>query len=139
MYANGRELMTFFCFFLFTKRRSCLPSPLTSFQPSQSPLMSLRAPGKTNAMNAADMLADISHDHAELTAVRRDIHAHPEMGLEEVRTAALVAAKLREWGIEVTEGVGVTAVVGVIRGTRPVGRSNRERAIGLRAWRGVSA
>ena len=84
-------------------------------------------------MNAADMLADIAQDHAELTAIRRDIHAHPEMGLEEVRTAALVAAKLRDWGVEVTEGVGITGVVGVIRGTRPIGPSNRERAIGLRA------
>ncbi len=81
----------------------------------------------------ADMLADIAQDHAELTAIRRDIHAHPELGLEEVRTAALVAAKLREWGVEVTEQVGVTGIVGVIRGTRPVGPSNRERAIGLRA------
>jgi len=81
----------------------------------------------------AEMLADITQDLAELTAIRRDIHAHPELGLEEVRTAALVAAKLREWGVEVTEGVGVTGVVGVIRGTRPVGASNRERAIGLRA------
>ena len=65
----------------------------------------------------AEMLADITQDLAELTAIRRDIHAHPELGLEEVRTAALVAAKLREWGVEVTEGVGVTGVVGVIRGT----------------------
>ena len=81
----------------------------------------------------ADLLADIAQDHAELTAIRQDIHAHPELGLEEVRTAALVAAKLREWGVEVTEGVGITGVVGVIRGTRPVGASNRERAIGLRA------
>ena len=66
--------------------------------------------------------------HPELTAIRRDIHAHPEMGLEEVRTAALVAAKLREWGIEVTEGVGKTGVVGTIRGQAP-----GQRAIGLRA------
>ncbi len=65
---------------------------------------------------------------AELTAIRRDIHAHPEMGMEEVRTAALVAAKLREWGIEVTEGVGKTGVVGTIRGKLP-----GQRAIGLRA------
>ncbi|WP_206933961.1 M20 aminoacylase family protein [Roseococcus thiosulfatophilus] len=62
----------------------------------------------------------------EFTAIRRDIHAHPELGLEEHRTAALVAAKLREWGIEVHEGVGQTGVVGVIRnGNGP--------AIGLRA------
>jgi hippurate hydrolase len=65
---------------------------------------------------------------AELTAIRRDIHAHPEMGLEEVRTAALVAAKLREWGVEVTEGVGKTGVVGTIKGRLP-----GQRAIGLRA------
>jgi hippurate hydrolase len=64
----------------------------------------------------------------ELVAIRRDIHAHPEMGLEEVRTAALVAAKLREWGVEVTEGVGRTGVVGTIRGRLP-----GQRAIGLRA------
>jgi amidohydrolase len=64
----------------------------------------------------------------ELTAIRRDIHAHPEMGMEEHRTAALVAAKLRDWGVEVTEGVGRLGVVGTIRGTLP-----GQRAIGLRA------
>lgn len=64
----------------------------------------------------------------ELIAIRRDIHAHPEMGMEEVRTSALVAARLREWGIEVTEGVGKLGVVGVVRGKRP-----GQRAIGLRA------
>ncbi len=66
--------------------------------------------------------------HPEFTAIRRDIHAHPELGLEEHRTAALVASKLREWGVEVSEGVGGTGVVGVIRGRRP-----GQRAIGLRA------
>ena len=68
----------------------------------------------------------------EMAAIRRDIHAHPEMGLEEVRTAALVAAKLREWGIPVTEGIGRTGVVGTIEGHRssPTGG---QRAIGLRA------
>ncbi|MDT8266166.1 M20/M25/M40 family metallo-hydrolase, partial [Roseomonas sp. DSM 102946] len=65
----------------------------------------------------------------ELIAIRRDIHAHPETRFEEHRTAALVATKLREWGIdEVTEGVGGTGVVGTLRGTRP-----GQRAIGLRA------
>jgi hippurate hydrolase len=70
----------------------------------------------------------LAHHHAEFTAIRRDIHANPELGLEEHRTAALVAAKLREWGVEVTENVGQTGVVGVIRGRRP-----GQRAIGLRA------
>jgi amidohydrolase len=66
--------------------------------------------------------------HAEFTAIRRDIHAHPELGLEEYRTARLVADKLREWGVEVTETIGKTGVVGVIRGNQP-----GQRAIGLRA------
>ena len=63
----------------------------------------------------------------ELVAIRRDIHAHPELGLEEVRTAALVAKKLTEWGIEVHTGVGVTGVVGVLR------NGNGQGAVGLRA------
>jgi hippurate hydrolase len=66
--------------------------------------------------------------HAELTAIRRDIHAHPEMGMEELRTAALVAGKLREWGVEVAAGVGKTGVVGTVKGTLA-----GQRAIGLRA------
>ncbi|MBB5693873.1 M20 aminoacylase family protein [Muricoccus pecuniae] len=64
----------------------------------------------------------------ELIAIRRDIHMHPETRFEEVRTAALVAGKLREWGLEVTERVGVTGVVGTLQGSRP-----GQRAIGLRA------
>ncbi|UFN46933.1 M20 family metallopeptidase [Roseomonas sp. OT10] len=75
-----------------------------------------------------DVVTRIREYHPELTAIRRDIHAHPELGLEERRTAALVAAKLREWGVEVADGVGVTGVVGTVRGTRP-----GQRAIGLRA------
>jgi amidohydrolase len=66
--------------------------------------------------------------HKELTEIRHDIHAHPEVGFDEHRTSALVAAKLRAWGVEVTEGVGRTGVVGTIRGNRPGVRS-----IGLRA------
>src|SRR3954469_16468820 len=45
---------------------------------------------------------------AELTAIRHDIHANPELGLEEFRTSELVARKLEEWGIEVHRGVGIT-------------------------------
>jgi amidohydrolase len=50
---------------------------------------------------------------------RRDIHAHPELGMQEFRTSALVADHLRSLGIEVTTGVGGTGVVGVLRGGRP--------------------
>jgi hippurate hydrolase len=63
----------------------------------------------------------------ELTAIRRDIHAHPELGFEEDRTSAIVAQKLKEFGCEVTTGIGKTGVVGTVR----VG--NNPRAIGLRA------
>ena len=65
--------------------------------------------------------------HAELTDIRRDIHAHPELGMEEFRTAEIVAQKLEEWGIEVHRGVGVTGVVGVLR------NGNGQASIGLRA------
>lgn len=74
------------------------------------------------------MLEEIMPHADELATIRRDIHAHPELGLEEVRTSDIVARKLREWGIEVVEGIGKTGVVGIIRGNRP-----GQRMIGLRA------
>jgi len=56
---------------------------------------------------------------AELVATRRDLHAHPELGFQEVRTGRLVADRLRELGYSVTEGIATTGVVGVIEGARP--------------------
>jgi amidohydrolase len=50
---------------------------------------------------------------------RRDIHEHPELGYEETRTAALVAAHLRALGMEVRTGVGRTGVIGILKGGRP--------------------
>ncbi len=67
---------------------------------------------------------------AGIAAVRRDIHAHPELCFEEVRTADVVAAKLTEWGIPVHRGMGTTGVVGIVHG-RDGGACGR--AIGLRA------
>ncbi len=67
--------------------------------------------------------------HAELTAIRHDIHAHPELGFTEQRTSDLVAAKLEGWGIEVHRGLAKTGLVGVIPGRK----STSGRAIGLRA------
>ena len=63
----------------------------------------------------------------EMTAIRRDFHIHPELGLEEHRTAGIVAQKLESWGIEVHRGVGVTGVVGVIR------KGSGGKRVGLRA------
>ncbi len=65
--------------------------------------------------------------HDDLTAFRQDLHAHPELGLEEHRTADKVAAELEALGIEVHRGVGKTGVVGVLRSGNGQGR------IGLRA------
>jgi hippurate hydrolase len=62
-----------------------------------------------------------------LVAVRRDIHAHPELGLETHRTAEIVANLLQSWGIEVHRMVDGAGVVGVLR------NGNGPRAIGLRA------
>jgi len=63
----------------------------------------------------------------EITAWRRDIHAHPELGFEETQTAALVADKLAQFGIEVHRGIGKTGVVGVLR------TGSSARSVGLRA------
>ncbi|WP_462388291.1 M20 aminoacylase family protein [Acidovorax sp. Q11] len=67
---------------------------------------------------------------ASIAAVRRDIHAHPELCFEEVRTADVVAGKLTEWGIPIHRGMGTTGVVGIVKG-RDGGANGR--AIGLRA------
>ena len=68
--------------------------------------------------------------HGELTAFRRDLHAHPELGFEEKRTAARVVAALRAAGVdEIHEGIGKTGVVGVVHGAA---RSSG-RMVGLRA------
>ncbi len=64
---------------------------------------------------------------ASIAAIRRDIHAHPELCFEEVRTADLVAAKLTEWGIPIHRGLGTTGVVGIVK------NGTSKRAIGLRA------
>ncbi|MBM3649180.1 MAG: amidohydrolase, partial [Alphaproteobacteria bacterium] len=65
---------------------------------------------------------------AELTAIRRDIHRHPETAFEEERTAEIVANKLSSWGIEVHRGLATTGVVGTLKGKRP-----GQKTIGLRA------
>ena len=72
-------------------------------------------------------LATIAGFHPELTAIRRDIHAHPEIGFTEDRTSDLVARELAALGIDVHREVGGTGLVGVLR------RGNGPGAIGLRA------
>ena len=67
--------------------------------------------------------------HAELKAIRHDIHAHPELAFQENRTSDLVAQRLASWGIEVHRGLAKTGLVGVVKGRK----TGSGRAIGLRA------
>lgn len=55
----------------------------------------------------------------ELIAIRRDIHANPEIGLEEIRTSGIVEQKLRGLGLEVKTGIGITGVIGTLYGSHP--------------------
>jgi hippurate hydrolase len=76
---------------------------------------------------AMHLIPDIVHQRSSLEALRRDLHAHPELCFNEFRTADVVAAKLTEWGIPVHRGLGTTGVVGIVK------NGTSTRAIGLRA------
>jgi amidohydrolase len=80
----------------------------------------------TDATND-DQRRKIESHLAELTAIRRDIHQHPEMAYEEHRTADIVAENLEKWGLDVHRGLGGTGVVGTLR------RGASNRSIGMRA------
>ena len=75
----------------------------------------------------------IASFHKDMTAWRHDIHSHPETAFEEVRTADIVADKLKSFGIEVHRGLAKTGVVGVLRsgnsqaGDRAARRHGRAR------------
>jgi amidohydrolase len=74
------------------------------------------------------LIEQIQNHADELTAIRRDIHAHPEIGFQEIRTSAVVADCLRRWGVDRVEtGICRTGVVGVIEGR------GEGPAVGLRA------
>jgi amidohydrolase len=73
------------------------------------------------------LIDEIEAETTTLQALRRDIHAHPELGFREQRTSDLIAQKLTEWGIPVHRGLAKTGVVGV------VSSGDSSRSIGLRA------
>lgn len=77
--------------------------------------------------SAARLIETIAADSEFLTALRRDIHAHPEIGFQERRTSDVIARTLSQWGIPVHRGIGQTGIVGVIS------NGTSQRAIGLRA------
>jgi len=74
-----------------------------------------------------NIIADIDRQKSALIALRRDLHAHPELCFQERRTADIVALKLTDWGIPIHRGMGTTGVVGIVK----AGTSSH--AIGLRA------
>lgn len=88
------------------------------------------SPSRTASTQPSPLLARINELAVDMREVRRDLHRHPELAYVENRTASVVAKLLREWGIEVHEGIGKTGVVGVIEGGSGAGGG---RAIGLRA------
>ncbi|MDE2146603.1 MAG: amidohydrolase [Burkholderiales bacterium] len=74
-----------------------------------------------------NLIEPILADAAAVAAIRRDLHAHPELCFEEQRTADVIARALADWGIPVHRGLGRTGVVGIVQaGSSP-------RAVGLRA------
>jgi len=75
----------------------------------------------------AAALAALQARAADYTALRRDIHQHPEIGFQEFRTSDLVAERLQRWGYAVTRGLGGTGVVGQLQ------RGTGARRLGLRA------
>ncbi len=74
-----------------------------------------------------NLIPEIEAAHEEIKALRRTIHAHPELRYEEVGTAQLVAENLERWGLTVHRGLGKTGVVGVLK------RGTSSASIGLRA------
>ena len=73
------------------------------------------------------VIEQIKDNADQITAIRRDLHEHPELGMQEVRTSGIVADFLQEWGIETHTGIGKTGVVGGLKG------KGAGRTIGLRA------
>ncbi|MFZ9424089.1 MAG: M20 aminoacylase family protein [Limnohabitans sp.] len=78
-------------------------------------------------LSAPYLRHSLSERVGEFIALRREIHAHPELAFQEHRTAALVARKLTDWGYEVATGLGSTGVVGTLR------RGRGSRRLGIRA------
>ena len=78
-------------------------------------------------LSASYLRHSLSERVGEFIALRRDIHAHPELAFQEHRTAALVARKLTDWGYQVATGLGGTGVVGTLQ------RGHGPRKLGIRA------
>jgi amidohydrolase len=102
-------------FFQLTRR--CAVLALLCAPPCLVPSVAVAQPRAS--FDAADIAKRAAQLETKLIAWRRDIHEHPELGEQETRTAALIAAHLRALGMEVRTGVGVTGVVAVLKGGKP--------------------
>ena len=76
---------------------------------------------------AMNLIDSILADAATIAAVRRDLHAHPELCFEEKRTSDVIAKALTDWGIPIHRGLGTTGIVAILK------NGSSERAVGLRA------
>ena len=78
--------------------------------------MSERSSGQAaGTSSVAEVLVGLPATSAWQEKVYQNIHSHPELSFQETRTSELAASKLKEFGFEVTEGVGRTGVVGILR------------------------
>lgn len=92
-----------------------LSSPSFAAEPTAA-AASASTERQTEISRAQTQITQImDREWASLDAIYRDLHAHPELGLQEVRTAAILAKELKKSGFTVTEKVGGTGVVGVLR------------------------
>ena len=103
-----------------TPRRRDDPTP----RPARAEGKIVRHPAGARAMK---LIESILADAAAIAAVRRDIHAHPELCFEERRTADVIAQQLTDWGIPIHRGLGTTGVVAILK------NGTSDRAVGLRA------
>src|SRR5437870_1636457 len=104
-HAGGNDI------YLATRLRMRL-RPYALPRPQRPPVTSTPDSRTDAAMQLVDSL---SQSRSELQAIRRDLHAHPELRFQEQRTADLVARTLAGWGVEVHRGLAGTGVVGLIR------------------------
>jgi metal-dependent amidase/aminoacylase/carboxypeptidase family protein len=91
-------------------------SPISAFNPTKGRSKQMKALPNDPMTAIRDAVQRIE---PALVDIRRDIHAHPELGFEEVRTAGVVSRELSRLGIAHHPGIGKTGVVGLIEGGRP--------------------
>jgi len=111
-----------------------LPNLPAASSPSAATEDSADSPNHSPRLRASGRaFAQIVQYHPELTAFRRDLHAHPELGFEEVYTSSRVLHALKLCGVdEVHTGIGKTGVVAVIKGQQPA-KAGARPMVGLRA------